>query len=283
MLEKENRALKTELAEARAKLADLQAQIKESQEIENRLREQSRTQTEELARLKEARADAPSSQEFQAMERRCTEMEAGRQALESKLHAALVVKAELERQLQALRDVSAAEKVSVNSREALQKEIQRLEQLNAKSEQERRLAEAQTQELEQQVAELSAVVQEFVDRQAPADGDELESLNAELETVRAQAAGDVMAVQAKLRGAEQEVARLKGALEAAQEQLLRLDADRQAGLKTGRQGAGFGRALFGKIVYSLLMAAIGAALLIAVTAGTAAGRELTQKLLASFE
>lgn len=281
-LEKEIRTLKTELAAAHAEISDLQTQVKERQGIEEQVREQSLALTEELARLKDVQADMLTGQAFQTMERRCAELEAGRQALESDLQTALVDKAELERQLQALRAASAVEKHSANSREALQKEIRGLEELNSSNEQERRLAEARIQELEQQVAELSAVVQEFVDRQSPVDGDELQSLNAELETVRAQAAGDVMAVQAKLRGAEQEVARLRSALESAHEQLLGLETEQQAGLKSGRHRTGFGKALFGKLVYSLLMAAIGAALLIAVTAGTAAGRGLTQKLLASF-
>ena len=290
-LGKENRTLKQELAGADGALADLQVEIKKSQVAESSLREQLRVMeaehvrvcaqfnalSEESARLKDAQVHAAPNNEIGALEGRLAEMAVGRQALESDLASALADKAQLGQQLQALREV---QKNATASQEALQKKIKGLEESGAAMEREKRQAEARVAELERQVAELSAVVQEFVDNQADDDNNEVESLSVELETVRAQATEDVIAMQSLLRGAEQEGARLKEELAAAQGRLLMLDANQASASIPPR--AGWGVALpssIGKLAYALLMVALGAGLLIAVAAGTEFGHGLTQQLL----
>lgn len=288
-LGKENRTLKQDLAGANRALADLQVELKKHQAAGSGLREQQRVMeveharvraqfgalSEELSRLKDAQAQAAANSELTALEGRMADLAAARQALETDLASALADKTQLERQLQALRE---AQKNAAASREGLQKKIKSLEESGTTLEREKRQAETRAAELERQVEELSAVVQEFVDDQADTDSDELRSLSVELETVRAQATEDVMAMQSLLRGAEQEVARLKDELAAAQGRLLTLDANRSSGSIRPRAGTDMPSSI-GRFVYALLMAALGAGSLVAVAAGTDFGRGLTQHLL----
>jgi len=298
MLAKENRTLKLELTAVRGALADLQNETTESQAVECSLREQLRRVDAETAEAR-ARCEALSGGldrlragwpqpspigEVGEMECRLVEMEAGRQALEAELSKVLAEKMQLERELRALREVPATANTLVNiQEEALQKKNQALEEVNAEFEREKRLAEERIQELEQQIAELSAVVQEFVNQQSRGDSDEVQSLRAELETIRSHATGDVMSMQIKLRAADQEIARLRGELESAHQQLLMRCAHRQTEGESNQGGAVFRKTLFGNIVYSVLVAAAGAAMLIAVAAGTDAGHGWTKRLVAQFE
>jgi CRP-like cAMP-binding protein len=289
-LSKENRTLKQDLADANAALAELRGEIRKRQAAEGSLRDQLQTAkeeharvraqlealSEESARLREVQADGSNS-DVAALEAQLAELAAARQALQSDLAAALVGKAQMEQEVQALRE---AQEGLTASQETLQTKIKSLEEFGATKEQQKRQAEAQVGELERQVAELRAVVQEFVDNQADDEGDEVHSLTVELETVRAQANEDVMAMQALLRGAEQEAARLKDELASAQGRLLMLGASEAPGsLQPGGGLSMVLRSSFGAFALALLMVALGAGLLIAVAAGTDFGQGWTQRLL----
>jgi regulator of replication initiation timing len=109
---------------------------------------------------------------------------------------------------------------------------------------------ARIRELEAQVTELTSVVQEFLEQQS-GGGEEGESLQAELETVRAQANSDVMSLQTKLRAEEQEVSRLRRELDGTYAQVLQL----QTGFHVGgrRKPSWRGRAVSFAIGLALVM------------------------------
>lgn len=127
-------------------------------------------------------------------------------------------------------------------------------------------------ELDQQVAELSSLVQEFIDQQGEdekPDSEVLDALRTELDMVRAQAEQDVTAMQRRLREIDQEAARLRAELDTAQQRLLLSEA----GLADAdaRKGAA-GRGLWIAALIAMLLAGGGAA--VGVMLGTEAGRAL---------
>ncbi|WP_052807798.1 cyclic nucleotide-binding domain-containing protein [Methyloterricola oryzae] len=133
-------------------------------------------------------------------------------------------------------------------------------------------AAKRNQELEQQIAELSSLVQEFVDQQGEGgkpESDDLQALRTELDMVRTQAEQDVMAMQRRLRELDQESARLRAELDTAQRRLLMSEAGlADATARTGSPGRG----LWIAGLFAMLLAGAGAA--IGVMLGTEAGRAL---------
>jgi len=214
----------------------------------------------------------------------------GAAELEARLAAALAEKQAVEQRTQArLKDAEDRLKtLEANSREALA-DVQGLlaqkerELANASSEATRLRGEQaavakRNQELEQQIAELSALVQEFVDQQGEGgkpESDDLQALRTELDMVRTQAEQDVIAMQRRLREIDQESARLRAELDTAQRRLLMSEAGlADATARTGSSGRG----LWIAGLVAMLLAGAGAAL--GVMLGTEAGRAL---LLERFE
>ncbi len=214
----------------------------------------------------------------------------GAAELEARLAAALAEKQAVEQRTQArLKDAEDRLKtLEANSREALA-DVQGLlaqkerDLANASSEATRLRGEQaavakRNQELEQQIAELSALVQEFVDQQGEGgnpESDDLQALRTELDMVRTQAEQDVLAMQRRLREIDQESARLRAELDTAQRRLLMSEAGlADATARTGSSGRG----LWIAGLVAMLLAGAGAA--IGVMLGTEAGRAL---LLERFE
>jgi CRP-like cAMP-binding protein/predicted nucleic acid-binding Zn-ribbon protein len=309
-LKMENQALKNELDTARGALADLHTAWNESQAAERELSDRVRsmnvevedargrvvTLTAELERLSSSPAHATETAADQEnWEARLQALEAERERLGLALkdaqeaaragdlerNAWMADKAELERALKEQRAIVAAHSADTPD----DREFQRLLRDKARIEQEKDRLEKHGQALEGQVAELSAVVREFIDRQQAAgeQSEEVLSLQTELETIREQATTDVMAMRAKLRGAEQEVVRLKSELGNAQQRLLTQEVERMgpATSKTGRGEKGR-RGWLGRLLGLLAAALFGAIVALAVALGTNVGRDATRQLVTNI-
>lgn len=307
-LSQENHRLLGELDSVKGALADLQRAGTEGREAERALNEQIallKRETEEAGSRAAAlehelkqRADAqPGATELTEWRDRLAAEEAKREGLEGELaeartaqhdyeterRALIAEKEALEQALRAQREIVIAQKSGGPSAHP---DLEGLREQLAVLEREKLDASARRQELEAQVAELSAVVREFVERQQGGEDESEEtlSLRAELETVREQATTDVMAMHAKLRSSEKEVSRLKGELDAAQQRLLSWEVERLGQVEGGQVGpgktasAGWGA----KALFALIGIVFGAALLSALAVGTGYGRELTRQLLTEF-
>ena len=164
--------------------------------------------------------------------------------------------------------------------EDLRSRIKELESSKALAEDNNLMASTHIRQLETQVDELSALVQEFVERQA--DGaennqDELQSLRAELEMVRIQASEDVIAMQSRLRSADEDNARLKVEMERIQQSSLITEAKLSASSvpeHVRTQSTGLTRLLF-----ALLGSVLGVMLLTGLAIGTEVGRTWMQHLI----
>lgn len=135
-------------------------------------------------------------------------------------------------------------------------------------------------ELELQIAELSSLVQEFVEQQGQqeaGDGDSVDALKTELEMVRSQAEHDVIVMQRKLRDTEQEASRLRSELDTAQQRLL-LGEISSAKMDGRDKGGSGGRGLWIAALFGMLI--LGAAVVIAIATSTHAGRDLARNLIA---
>jgi rhodanese-related sulfurtransferase len=235
-LKKENIALKSELAGARADIAKLQAKVKElyakegdARGLLQRLeaeaeatRQRARLLTAENASLKELQAGggAPGSEAFEEQARRLRELEISYSMAKSDLQNSLEENEHLEKELKDLMDLRVGMQLeeggAAQEDSASPRKIAALEAEKADLSEELRAALQQIEELEKHIAQLSALLQEFVDKQSEGeDIDEIKSLNTELEMVRAQANADVMTLQTRLRAAEQELAALKKEQESA--------------------------------------------------------------------
>lgn len=307
---KENEELKQELSAVRNAFSDLQSalgkndrkgqelieQVQDAAGEIERVKGQLVKLTEEVARHPEEPRQAGADAKLGELEGLLADAESERRRLEFALQEArqtiqtreiewqrmIADKAELEQALYAQRAIMAAQsKVGPN---VTQQEIDRLYEEQARLEQERDQFVARSQKLEEQVAELSELVREFIESQQEQGerSEEVSSLEAELNTIREQAAADVMAMRAKLRGSEQEVARLRGELTNAQERLLVLEveglgAGARAGVHGPRTSSWLGRA-----AVLVIAVVFGGALSLAFALGTAPGRDLTHQLLADF-
>lgn len=311
VLGKENKTLRIELSAVKGALTDMQRAFEESQSAGQVLSERishldketeeararASALAEELSRQREAPPVQPESlAELSELQTRLAEAEAVRVSLEVELKEAREAhkakeaeclslaadKAQFEEALRAQREIIAAQ---TGGDLAAPQEIERLSQHVEALAREKAGAVARQQELEGQVAELSAVVREFVEQQeAGGEGSgEVQSLRAELETVREQATTDVMAMHTKLRSAEQEVSRLKGELDSAQQRLLAWEVERQGSLdvprQAGEKAAGSGRS---GLLYALIGVVLGATLLSALALGTEVGRGYTRQLMSNL-
>jgi rhodanese-related sulfurtransferase len=239
-LKKENIALKSELTSARADIAKLQAKVKELYAKESdargllqRLeaeaeagRERMQLLTAENASLKELQAGggAPGSEAFEEQARRLRELEISYAMAKTDLQNSVEENEHLERELKDLMDLRAGMQLEDNAPPQAPadapRKIAALEAEKADLSEELRAALQQIEELEKHAAQLSALLQEFVDKQSEGeDVDEIKSLNTELEMVRIQANADVMTLQTRLRAAEQELSALKKEQEAARGKL----------------------------------------------------------------
>lgn len=289
-LGKENQTLKKEFTLARNALTELQASAKKNRAEADGLRQQlslaNGEASEARARLEmlnqqidELKREPPlpeTSPNDQDLARKLAAAEASCQTLETDLKLAIADKIRLGRELSELREAATASQPS-EELQALTERVRVLEaELDSAADAERAAA-GQAATLEKQVAELSAVVKEFVEQQSHGEADdEVESLRAELEMVRKQATGDVIAMQTQLRGADQEIARIKNKLETAQAELLNRDAGiaRSVPRKDAQR-----RKPLASVFQALLYIALGAAMLAVIAAGTNGGREWTRDIV----
>jgi CRP-like cAMP-binding protein len=233
--------------------------------------EQLRTSSQ--ARMQAALGEAKSARE--GLQQRLARAEAD-------LQASLSDKASQHERLKAL---EAAGRESGETRQSLE----RSEALCAALTDEKKVAEARAEELAEQVSELSALVQEFVDNHDHGEGasrEQIDSLIMELETVRHQAGEDVDAMQAKLQASERELERLRQQIDTLCEQQLREDVERQhraEGLEPLADRSIAWRGRIWSLAYALILLSLGAALLLVLLLGTEDGKALNRKLIDSIE
>lgn len=278
-------ALRGELAELMRGISGLQQQAQALAESESRFEL-------EMSGVEARALDAESRLQHLAGELASVQVslqaqgasESGAAELEARLAAVLAEKQAVEQRAQArLKDAEDRLKTQeANAREALedvhgllaQKERELAVALSegTRLRGEQAAVAKRNQELEQQIAELSSLVQEFVDQQGEGgklDSDDLQALRTELEMVRTQAEQDVTAMQRRLRDADQESARLRAELDTAQRRLLMSEAGlADATARTSSPGRG----LWIAGLLAMLLAGAGAA--IGVMLGTEAGRAL---------
>jgi CRP-like cAMP-binding protein len=238
-LRKENLALKTEVSGVRADMAKLQARLKEMQSRESELRERLRHSEEEGEEARERvraltaqlagqegsaekKAGRMDIEAFEEQARRLRELEIAHEMVKSDLQHSLEENESLEKEVKDLMELRAGMETEENAapppeEPARAKKMRQLEADKATLEEELRIAARQVEELEKHAGQLSSLLQEFVEKQQSEenDFDEAKALRTELEMVHSQANADVMAMQTRLRAAEQESAKLRQELEKA--------------------------------------------------------------------
>jgi CRP-like cAMP-binding protein len=132
----------------------------------------------------------------------------------------------------------------------------------------RKLAEAvaaanaaglEAESLHDYIADLQALVEQFLESGEISLGEEAAALRTELDTVREQAGAELNLLQSRLAAAESENARLRAGLDAVQPQPA---AQEQAVEAFGAPGAGPGRTLTGMFLAALAGAVVAAAVIL---------------------
>lgn len=173
-------------------------------------------------------------------------------------------------------DSRSEESADATAREALNRELETLKARYSEAVFEKESAEQETRNLEIQVGDLKAMMEEFLEQGEFALAEQTEALRAELDMVREQAGAELTTLQSLLSEAEAENVRLRGELQALKTQSSVRDIAASVHVD---ESATAKRSLALQAAWALAAGLLLTALVVGGLFGLAPGRELARSWL----